>query len=88
MLGESVHTVKKKHRDLVVTSKGISLEVNAKKTKYMFMSRDQNVPTEKNHNIQIFNTFLDKAEIVQIFRKTVTYLFTYLLTYSMEQSPS
>ena len=47
MLGESVHTVKKKHGDLVVTSKGISLEVNAKKTKYMVMSRDQNIPTGK-----------------------------------------
>jgi hypothetical protein len=43
MLGESLHTTKKKHGDLLVTSKGISVEVNAKKTKYMVMFRDQNI---------------------------------------------
>jgi hypothetical protein len=79
MLGESVHTMKKKRRDLVVTSKGIILEVNGKKTKYMVMSRDENIPAGKNHDIQIINKFFEKAEILQIFRKTVTYLFTYLL---------
>jgi hypothetical protein len=69
--------MKKKHRNLVVIWKGISLEVNAKKTRYMVMSRDQNIHTGKNHNQQI-HKFFEKAEIVRIFRNTVTYLFTYL----------
>ena len=81
MMGESVNTMKKKHRDLVATSKGISLAVNTKKPKYTVMSRDKDILTQKNHNMRIFNKFFEKAEIVQIFQKTVTYLFTYLLTY-------
>jgi len=38
----SVHTVKKNAEALIVASKEIGLEVNADKTKYMVMSRDQN----------------------------------------------
>ena len=42
ILGGSVHTIKKDTEALLVRSKEIGLEVNADKTKYMFMSRDQN----------------------------------------------
>ena len=35
-------TIEKNTESLVVASKEIELEVNADKTKYMFMSRDQN----------------------------------------------
>jgi hypothetical protein len=42
ILGGSVHTVKEKAEALVVATKEIGLEVNADKTKYMFMSRDRN----------------------------------------------
>jgi len=38
----SVHTIKKIRAVLVVASKVVCLEVNADKTKYMVMSRDQN----------------------------------------------
>ena len=38
----SVHTIKKIRAVLVVASKVVCLEVNADKTKYMGMSRDQN----------------------------------------------
>ena len=38
MLGGSVHTIKENTEALVVASKGIGLEVNAVKTKYMVMS--------------------------------------------------
>ena len=42
ILGGSVHTVKENAEALIVASKEIGLEVNADKTKYMVMSRDQN----------------------------------------------
>ena len=42
MLGGSVHTIKKNTESLVAATKETGLEVNAHKTKYMTMSRDQN----------------------------------------------
>jgi hypothetical protein len=42
ILGGSIHSIKNKTEALVVASKEIGLEVNAEKTKYMVMSRDQN----------------------------------------------
>jgi len=41
-LGGNVHTIKKNAEALLVASKEIGLEVNADKTKYLVMSRDQN----------------------------------------------
>jgi len=42
ILDGSVHTIKKNTESLVVAGKEIGLEVEADKTKYMVMSRDQN----------------------------------------------
>jgi hypothetical protein len=42
ILDGSVHTIEKNTEGLVVASKETGLEVNADKTKYMVMSRDQN----------------------------------------------
>jgi len=42
ILGGSVDTVKKNVEDLVAATKENGLEVNAHKTKYMTVSRDQN----------------------------------------------
>ena len=42
ILGGSVDTVKKNAEALVAATKEIGLEVNAHKTKYMTVSRDQN----------------------------------------------
>jgi len=42
MLGGSIRAVKENAEALVVAAKEIGLEVNADKTKYMVMSRDQN----------------------------------------------
>jgi hypothetical protein len=42
ILGGSVHAIKKNTETLLVANKEIGLEVNAEKTKYMTMSRDQN----------------------------------------------
>jgi len=41
VLGESIDTVKKNAETLVAATKTIGLEVNAHKTKYMTVSRDQ-----------------------------------------------
>ena len=43
MLGGSVHTIKENAEAVVVASKENGLEVNGDKTKYMVMSRNQNV---------------------------------------------
>jgi len=42
LLGGSVHTLNEKAEVLVVASTVTGLEVNADKTKYLFMSRNQN----------------------------------------------
>ena len=56
ILGGSIRTVKRNREALVVASKEIGLEVNADKTKYMVMSRDQNAG--QSHSIQIDNSSL------------------------------
>ena len=52
ILGGNIHTVKEKTEALVVVSKETGLEVNANRTKYLVMSRDQN--TGRNHNMKIW----------------------------------
>ena len=53
-MGGSIHSVKKNIGISAAASKEIGLEVNAEKTKYMVMSRDQNAG--QNHNIKMGNT--------------------------------
>jgi hypothetical protein len=60
ILGGSVHATKKNTEALVVASKEIGLEVNAEKTKYMVMSRDQNAG--QNHKIKIDNKLFERVE--------------------------
>jgi len=55
ILGGSLHTVKENTEALVVATKEIGLEVNADKTKYMIMSRDQNPGRTHSMNIDNFN---------------------------------
>jgi hypothetical protein len=49
-LGGCVHTIRKNAEALVVVSKETGLEVNADRTKYMVMSRDQNAGQNQNIN--------------------------------------
>jgi len=49
--GGSVHTLKENAEALVAATREIGLEVNADKTKYMAMSRDQNA--ERIHSVRI-----------------------------------
>jgi hypothetical protein len=60
ILGGSIHSVKKSAEDLVVASKENGLEVNAEKTKYLVMSRNQNAG--HNHNIIIDNKSFERVE--------------------------
>jgi hypothetical protein len=60
ILGESVYTVKENAEALIVASKEIGLEVNADKTKYMVMSREQNAG--QIHSMKIENGSFDTVE--------------------------
>ncbi|KAJ4446905.1 hypothetical protein ANN_13606 [Periplaneta americana] len=51
MLGENPQTIRENMEILLEASKAIGLEVNPEKTKYMIMSRDQNIV--QNGNIKI-----------------------------------
>jgi hypothetical protein len=54
------HAIKKNTEALVVASKESGLEVNAEKTKYMVMSRNQNAG--QNHNIKLDNKSFERVE--------------------------
>ena len=60
ILGESVHTVKENAEILIVASKEIGLEVNAYKTKYTIMSRNQNAG--QRHSMKIDNSSFEREE--------------------------
>jgi hypothetical protein len=53
ILDGNLHTIKKNREPMVSCSKETGLEVNADKTKYMVMSRDQNAG--RNHRIKMDN---------------------------------
>jgi len=60
VFGGSVQTVTKSADDSLMVSKEPVLEINADKTKYMVMSRDQNAGL--NHNIKTDNTAFERME--------------------------
>jgi len=60
ILGRSVHTVKENAKALILASKVNGLEVNADKTKYMVMSRDQNAG--RSHSLKTDNRSIERVE--------------------------
>ena len=56
---------------LVVATKEIGLEVNADKTKYMIMSRDQNAG--RSHSTKIDNRSIGRVEEFKYLGTTLTY---------------
>ena len=70
ILGRSVHTIKENTEALVIASKEIGLEVNADKTKYMVMSRDQNA--RRCHDIKIDNSCSESVEQFRYLGTTLT----------------
>jgi hypothetical protein len=71
IMGGSVHAMKKNTEALLVGSEQIGLEVNADKTKYAVMSRDQNAGV--NHNTKIDNTSFKTVEEFKYLRTILTY---------------
>jgi len=69
-LGGSVLTLKKNTNALVVASKEIGLEVNAERSEYMGMSRDQN--SGQNHNIKLDNKSFERVEQFKYLVTTLT----------------
>ncbi|KAJ4436737.1 hypothetical protein ANN_16869 [Periplaneta americana] len=70
MLGENPQTIRENTGILLEASKEIGLEVNPKKTKYMIMSRDQNIV--RNGNIKIGNLSFEEVEKFKYLGATVT----------------
>jgi len=70
ILCRSVHTIKKNIKTVLVGSKEIGLKVNADKTKYLVISRDQNAG--RIHNINIGNSSFERVEEFKYMGKTLT----------------
>jgi len=70
ILGRSVRTIKKNTEGLVITSKENGLEVNADKSKYMVMSRDQNAGRSRDINID--NSCFERVEQFRYLGTTLT----------------
>jgi hypothetical protein len=66
----SVHTVKENAEALVVATKEIGLEVNADKTQYMVMSRDQNAG--RSHSMKIDYSSIERVEEFKHLGTTLT----------------
>ncbi|KAJ4433847.1 hypothetical protein ANN_16159 [Periplaneta americana] len=60
MLGENPQTIRENTEILLEASKQIGLEVNPEKTKYMIMSRDENIV--RNGSIKIGNLSFEEVE--------------------------
>jgi hypothetical protein len=70
VLGGNVHAVQKNTEALVAAAKKIGLEVNANKTKYMVMSRDQNAG--RNYSIKIDTISFERVEEFRYLGTTLT----------------
>ena len=55
-----MHTIKRHTESLLIDSKEIGLEINADKTEYMVMSRDQNA--RSSHSVKIGNSSFERME--------------------------
>ena len=63
ILGGRIHTINKNAETLIVANKETELEVNADKSKYMIMYRDQNAG--RSHRIKIDNCSFEKVEEIK-----------------------
>jgi len=70
ILGGSIHTIMENAEALIVASKENGLEVNADKTMYRVMSRDQNAG--RSHNMKIDNRPFEMVEEFKYLGTTLT----------------
>ena len=70
ILGGSIRTVKENAEALVVATKEIGLEVNADKTKYMVMSREQTAGL--SHTMKVDNSSIERVEEFKYLGTTLT----------------
>ena len=70
ILGGSLHTVKENAEALVVATNETGLEVNADKTKYMIMSRDQNAG--RSYSMKTDNSSIERVEEFKYLGTTLT----------------
>jgi len=70
ILDEGIHTVKKNKEVLVFSSKEIGLEIDADKSKYMVIFRDQNA--RGSHKIKIDNSSIERMDQLKYLGTTLT----------------
>jgi hypothetical protein len=70
LLGDNIDIIKKNIETLIDASKEVGLEVNTEKTKYMLLSRHQNVG--QNHDIKIDNRCFENVSQFRYFGTTIT----------------
>ena len=70
ILEEGIYTLQENAEALVAATREIGLEVSADKTKYMVMSRDQNVG--QNHSVRIDDNTFERVEEFKYLGTTLT----------------
>jgi hypothetical protein len=70
LLGDNIDTIKKNTETLIGASKEIGLEINVEKTKYMLLSRQQNI--SQNRNIKIANRSFENVSQFKYLGTAVT----------------
>jgi hypothetical protein len=69
LLGHNIDTIKKNTETLIDASKDVGLEINVEKTKYMWLSRHQNVG--QNRDIKIANRSFENVSQYKYLETTV-----------------
>ena len=67
ILGGRAHMVKENAETLIGATKEIGLEVNADKTKYRIMHRDQNAG--RSYSMKIYNSSIERVEEFNIWEQ-------------------
>jgi hypothetical protein len=70
LLGDNIHTTKRNTETLIDASKEFGLEINVEKTKYMLLSRHQNV--DQNRDLRIGDRWFENVSQFKYLETTVT----------------